>query len=184
MWLMNKNDMKIILILSLAFLAMNCKPNLSNKKVTVNRIKAIKLDMSIDQVIDLIGLPYEIKAKWYTHEIFRDPASKNNHFDVPIKEINKKEDITTQINIWRQDTTYCCQAYKNDQSTRGYTFAYSNHNVSFQDYPMVWIHFDTEIKVDQVYVKRYEGIGWDSFEVYSLSNWGKVESSELDILFK
>ncbi len=103
---------------------------------------------------------------------------------IDIEKAISKEGVINQVHQWQEDGT-CCSSSNEEQMYRRYTFSYSKHNIAIKDdYPMVWVHFDEKLEVESVYVKRYEGLGFDDFEVYSLSNNGIKESLDFEMLFE
>lgn len=167
---------KIIVIISLVVLTSSCASNFASEKVTYQGIKAIEVGMLVNEVIDTIGLPVEIKANW--------------HIDIDLKgkpvieKATSKEAVLNQLNKWQEDKT-CCPERDEESKYRRYTFTYSRGVVGFRDYLMIWVHFDKELKVESVYVKRYEGgIGLEEFEMYSLSSQHKREDADFKTFFK
>lgn len=108
----------------------------SQNKLNAEKIKLIKIGMTSEKVISILGKPLTIE---------------NN--------------------------------YLNDRKT--YTFT---KPIKFaENYPMLWIHFDNNMKVTQVYAKKYILWGSDDESIYMLDSNNDFENRDakrLETIFK
>ena len=70
-------------------------------------------------------------------------------------------------------------------SSEGVMYTYTNPVKYSLNYPMLWIHFDKELKVREVYAKRYILFGADDECIYLLnSNSNPFEEQKFSYCFK
>ena len=167
---MRKRKVLTLIILSIAILlgvAFAYKASFANG-ITGDAIKEIKLGMPLEQVISILGMPYEIDFACYAH----DSTCKNPRIESNIS-VNENTDIIHTVDCIYNNANYCCDAYKESMQKFGkkvtltYTKKYPSLISFFVDYPMLWVHLDSDYRVKEVYAKRYEFI--ESICIYSLS---------------
>ncbi len=159
-----KNIYYVLLIT--IFIFQSCsKRSDSFERVTGNKLKQIKLGMTIENVISNIGKPIKINASRTLH----DGNCKNPRLGLE-KKINSTSDIRNIIDSYYKDKKYCCDGNKEDLKEKVITLQYTKPNYLSKKYPMLWIHLDDNYKVNCVYAKEYSGfLDFDGFEIYSLS---------------
>ena len=70
-------------------------------------------------------------------------------------------------------------------SSEGFIYTYTNPVKYSLNHPMLWIHFDKELKVREVYAKRYILFGADDECIYLLnSNYNSIEQKKFLYCFK
>jgi hypothetical protein len=150
--------------------------------VTGNKIKSIKLGMDMDEVIKILGRPYQIEALRGTHNITcKHP--KKNLYRAPYPGENIKKTISDIYN----DTQYCCDGNKDDYNYKTSTFTYSKHMFLCKYYPMLHVDFDEENKVSGIFASRYEGF-WgepesDIYCCYWADLYSSIKSKHDSIIF-
>ena len=153
----------IILCFVLVINIFGYRSNIANG-ITGIDIKKITLGMPLEQVISILGYPYEIKSLAGLHNFnCKNPKPKLE------MNINENTAITHIIDSIYNDAYYCCTGNEED-ILRGkrVTFTYTK-SVSFSKYyPMLWVHLDSNYCVNSVYAKRYEW--FDDICIYSLSH--------------
>ena len=76
-------------------------------KISADKIKEIELGMNFEEVISILGKPYEIDILGTTHSsICRNPKL---YFEMPV---NKNMDIIDIVDRIYSDTSYCCDTYE------------------------------------------------------------------------
>jgi len=137
------------------------------KGVTGDKIKQIKLGWTLEQVLATLGRPYNIEASIGLHDN-ECPRAKPR---LEIEVINAT-DIRQTVNIFYNDTNFCCEGNKIDLQTKGVTLTYTRPVLLAKYYPMLWIHFDKYFKVNSVYavevnqLEEFEGV--DDQAIYSM----------------
>ncbi len=82
-------------------------------EVTGNKIKEVKLGMTIEQVISILGRPYKIEASIGLHNLgCKIPRSR---LDL---DINNAIDIKSVIDNFYGETNYCCEGIKEDMQNK------------------------------------------------------------------
>ena len=123
--------------------------NLSSK-ATGENIKAVKVGMTLDQVIAILGRPYSINTNCgRMHNI-----SCKNPKGFLDNDITDKDDLNLIVANYFKDTAYCCDGYKED--TKGFDLRFSKI-VPIATCTTVWVGFDSTLKVDLVHVSRKYG---------------------------
>ena len=110
-------------------------------------IKGIKLGMSIDSVIHLMGVPYAIKADIHHQHLIECPNPLPSMRFVP----GDVASITPTIDSAFKSPESCCIGERDTRSRR-FTMEYSRMSGPWDISPMVWVHFDEAHRVNQVYV--------------------------------
>ena len=141
------------------------RSNIANG-ITGDKIKKIQIGMPFEQVISILGRPYEIKSLAGLHDF----SCKNPK---PRLEMNVIEstDIISIVDSIYNDTNYCCDGNEEDvlrgkEVALTYTKKYTSPIRFFIYYPMLWVHLDSNYCVRSVYAKRYDW--FDSICIYSL----------------
>jgi hypothetical protein len=164
--------MKNTIACFLTLFMIGCNGNNYRPELTAAGLRGIKLGMKLEEVEKLIGVPYEVSAQGSVHDMTCKNASKQS------ASIRSYDQLNKIIQLWKQDTSWCCEANKEDKKIRnGYTLDFTKHfYLNAADYPMVWVHLDSNLSVIQVYAKLYEGfLGFDYTEIYTLSEYGHNE---------
>ena len=142
---------------------------------TGNEIKQIEMRMTLEQVISILGKPYEIDYSTRHHSL----TCKNPRFELGIS-VNETTDIIHVVDSIYNDTNYCCDAYEETKIRFGkeVTLIYTNRSCLlkslFVSYPMLWVHLDSSYCVNSVFAKLYP----DDICIYSLS-W-KTDKTTLE----
>jgi hypothetical protein len=173
--------MKNIVACFLALFIIGCNSHNYRPQLTVTGMRGIKLGMKLEEVVYLIGVPYEVSRQGSTHN---NTCKKELQQSASIRNYNQ---LNKSIQLWKQDTSWCCEANKEDRKIRnGYTLDFTKHvYLNIDDYPMVWVHLDSNLSVTQVYAKLYEGVlGFDYTEIYTLSEYGHKEHPKFLSAFK
>jgi hypothetical protein len=156
----------IILCFVLAINVFGYQSNVANG-ITETEIKKIEMGMTIEEVISILGKPFEIENLDGAHDL----SCKNPKF-LEMK-INKNTDIVQVVDSFFDDTNYCCDAYKKSIPRWGkrITLIYTKRPCFlislFTSYPTLWVHLDSNYCVHNVYAKQYEFM--DDICIYSLS---------------
>ena len=164
--------MKKIRVLTLIILSVvvciSCmdKSNIANG-ITGDKIKEIKTGMTLEDVVSILGMPYEIDCADRMHNV----TCKNPRIEREIS-VNENTDIIHIVDGIYNDTNYCCDAYKESMQRVGkeVTLTYTKSPAllrGFVIYTMLWVHLDSNYCVRSVYAKRYEGP--EGFCIYSSS---------------
>jgi hypothetical protein len=150
-------------------------------ELTHEGIRNIEMGMNLEQVLKHIGVPYEVNANSNTHNIGCKSGQQKQ------AKVRTKEQLNETIKKWELDTSYCCEANKENRKTRGgYTMCFTNEIIfNITNYPMVWVHLDSSLLVNQVYVKLCEDIiAFECIEIYSLSEYGLKEDPKFLTAFR
>ena len=146
-------------------------------KATGENIKAIKVGMSIDQVIAILGRPYHINTDCGRgHNI-----SCKNPKDYLDDDIIDKDDLNLIVANYFKDTTYCCDVYKND--TKGFDLRFSKI-VPIATCTTVYVGFDSTFKVDLVHVSRKYGFfdnNTNNPPIYHLSTYENSNGKSIKV---
>jgi len=153
----------LVLVLFVIGFKFNIVSNISGDK-----IKEIEMGMNFEQLISILGKPYEIDVAGATHNI--NCKNPKFYFEMPV---NKNMDIIEIVDGIYTDTSYCCDAYKEDiQKSKGITLAYTKNPsflISFfSSYPILWVNLDRSYHVRGVFAKRYN-FPDNVSRIYSLS---------------
>jgi len=140
--------------------------------VTGDKIKEVEKGMPLEEVISILGRPYEINCATRHH----NNTCENPRIESNIS-VTKNTDIIYLVDSIYNDTNYCCDFYEETKTRFGkkVTLTYTKRPVllrGFVSYTMLWVHLDSNYRVSSVYAKRYEG--FEDFCIYPLS-WGNEE---------
>ena len=164
--------MKKIKVLTLIILSVvvciSCmdKSDIANG-VTGDKIKEIEMGMRLEQVISILGKPYEIDCADRMH----NNTCENPRVELNIS-LNKNTDIIHLVDSIYNDTNYCCDAYKESKTRFGkeVTLTYTKRPALLRGlviYTMLWVHLDSNYCVSSIYARRYEGL--EGVSIYPLS---------------
>lgn len=110
-------------------------------------ILSVELGMSREEVIGILGLPLAVNAGLNVHEGncegLRRPTAR---------EVSTAEQITTHLDSIFSAAP-CCEAIRRQQQEGRYTFDYSRMVEADGVSPMLWVHFDGNDRVREVYAK-------------------------------
>jgi len=70
---------------------------------------------------------------------------------------------------------------KSENNKNEITYYYSKPVMLSKNYPMLWVHFNQDLKVREVYAKRYIYFGADDEGIYALA---KSKSINKDLFYK
>ena len=159
--------MILCIVLGLYILGMFGYKSNTGSDISGNKIKRIEMGMTLEQVISILGKPFEIDVSGETHSF--DCKSPKFYLEMPV---NENTDIIYIVDRIYNDTSYCCDAYKEEiQRGKRITLIYSNRPCFIKSlfiiYPMLWVHLDCNYCVQSVYVKQYDFP--DKIPIYSLS---------------
>lgn len=130
-----------------------------------NKIKQVKLGMTLEEVISVLGRPYKVGAPKGIHNVNCKNLMPRSELDV-----NSSSDIKSIVDKFYNDTNYCCEGNKEDMQRKYITLTFTRPVTFCKNYPMLWVHVDNDYKVISVYAKCYDGIlGLDDPGIYSLS---------------
>jgi len=155
----------IILCFVLVINILGYRSNVANG-ITGDKIKEIEMGMPLEQIIFILGKPFEIENFDGQHDF----SCKNPKF-LEMK-VNKNTDIIYTVDCFFNETS-CCEAYKEDKQIWGkrVTLTYTKRpcflKSLFTSYPMLWVHLDSNYCVQNVYAKQYDFM--DDICIYSLS---------------
>ena len=159
----------IILCLVLVINILGYQSNVANG-ITGTEIKKIKMGMTLEDVISILGKPYEISTLAGLHNWDCKNPKPTLKMDV-----DENTDIFHIVDSIFNDTDYCCEGNKEDiQRGKRVTLTYTKPVRFSKYYPMLWIHLDSTYQVWNVFAKRYEFM--DDLCIYSLS-WKKDETT-------
>ncbi len=135
--------------------------------ITGDKIKQVKPGMTLEQVISILGKPYQIHILRGVH----DGICKSTKFrDI---NISTESNVPLIVDELYRDTTYCCAENKRDSARTSLILTYSRPVFFAQYYPMLWVHLDEEMKVYNVFAKRYEGFLLSADPVIYSTSWGR-----------
>ena len=137
--------------------------------VTKDKIKEIEMGMPLEQVISILGNPYEIDCGVGHH----NNTCKNPKLESGIR-ANNNADIIRIVDSIYNDTNYCCDYYKETKLEFGkyvtltYTKRPSQLIRGLVNYSMLWVHIDSNYCVSGVYARKYEG--FEGIDIYPAKN--------------
>lgn len=132
--------------------------------VTGDKIKQVKLGFTLEQVVEILGRPYKIDASQGLHNGECPNTKPRLEID-----INESTNIRQIVDIFYNDTNYCCEGNKEDMQIKEVTLTYSRPVRLSKHFPMLWVHLDSSFNVYSVYAKQYDGLfGFDDPSIYSL----------------
>jgi len=161
----------IILCFVLVINILGYRSNVANG-ITGTEIKKIEMGMTLEQVISILGKPYEIETLAGLHNLTcQNPKPRLE------MSIDEDTDIIYIIDSIFSDTFFCCEGNEEDiQSGKRVTLTYTKRfcllKSLFAPYPMLWVHLDSNYCVNSVGAKRYP----EDIHIYSLS-WQTDETT-------
>ncbi len=166
----------IAMVIGSLMITMGCyrEANANRHSIQYGDIEKIHIGMSLDSVVLVLGMPYTFSSNLGNHDLTcKSPR------DVSDIKMTTKADFVHLIDSVFQESNYCCEANRKrmrvieKHATLNYTeeptFLKSIFNSPMFSYPMLWIHLDSNYRVNEVYAKYY-GKGWDEKCIYLLSN--------------
>lgn len=148
------------------------------------KIRQVQPGMSLEQVTALLGKPYEVRASQGLHDITCKDV-------LPVLRVSAfpQKDIRRFFDSIANDAHYCCRSNKEDKHRKELTLAYTRHLFFADQYPMLWVHLDSNYEVSSVFARTYNGLlGKNEGSFYSLSRArneyelsGKKDKTELII---
>jgi hypothetical protein len=153
--------MKIIILAFCACLFfIGCAYNNKND-ITCAQIKQVKVGMSFEQVMEILGKPHEIQA---TRQVSHT-MSCNSLRGVYNVSANSTKNIRDSIERIYKMTSFCCASDTRKEAT----FVYTKKAPLLGSYPMLWVHFDSTITVSSVYAKEFIPLVNHSEGMYCIS---------------
>lgn len=142
---------------------------------TSNDIRKVKVGMTLEEVQNILGQPFEVTSGIGIHKMTCEKPKKSLKQD-----LSSNSNIRDIVNEKFSETDFCCEAYKNNlKNKKSSTLVYTKR-VSPWMYPMLWVHLDDSFKVSSVYAKEYKG--FDDSGIYLLNK--KVKSENKDAFEK
>lgn len=169
------NTSFIVMVLGSLMIITGCRETNANRHpIQYSDIEKIYIGMPFDSVVSVLGMPYTFSSNLGDHDL-----SCKCPRDVSDIKMTSKTDFVHFIDSVFQDMNYCCEQNRKNMSviekhaTLNYTvepsFFRSIFNSPMFAYPMLWIHLDSNYRVNEVYAKYY-GKGGDEKCIYSLSD--------------
>ena len=163
------------MVLGSLMIITGCRETNANRHpIQYSDIEKIYIGMPFDSVVSVLGMPYTFSSNLGDHDL-----SCKCPRDVSDIKMTSKTDFVHFIDSVFQDMNYCCEQNRKNMSviekhaTLNYTvepsFFRSIFNSPMLAYPMLWIHLDSNYRVNEVYAKYY-GKGGDEKCIYSLSD--------------
>ncbi len=155
-------------------------PSLPDKVKSDNILKIVP-GMPVENVFNILGRPLSITALNGIHN--EGCANPNPSLD---ESINKNTDIKKLVHDFISNQKYCCDGNKRDlEEFDDITLVYTKRGILFS-YPMLWVHLDTSLKVNNVFAKEYEGgflgddpgiygFGWAKDSTYTKWDYTKTD---------
>lgn len=141
---------------------------------TEKEIRQVKIGMTIEQVVDILGRPYEINSLAGLHNI--GCINPNPMLEVSV---NQQTNMRQVVDTTFSKTDFCCEGNRDDLSEKRATLVFTRNVKALGSYPMLWIHLDKDFRVREVYAKSYDGyFGIDDHTIYSLAKDGFFENKE------
>lgn len=141
--------------------------------VTQRTVRSLKIGMSVDSVIKIIGLPFYASYGTGVHE-------GSCHAPIPIQKFvppDGSSNVAT-VDAAFYSARFCCNTER-EQRTRGFTLEYSRKPTGPGSYPMLWVGFDENHRVRKVFAKVYcqFRLCFDHVTVYHLSAGDSLRST-------
>lgn len=153
----------IIICFVLLINILGYRSNIANE-ITGDQIKKIENGMSLDEVISILGNPYEIDILAGQHDL----SCKNPNL---LKmDVNKNSNIIHVLDSFFNDTSYCCDTYQEIQKgiyKQHVRLTYTKPVRFSKYYPMLRLYLDSNYHVRNLVAKRCDFI--DCICIYSLS---------------
>lgn len=142
---------------------------------TSTEIRRIKIGMTLEEVQEILGQPFQITSLAGLHEL-----TCRNPNEGLIIDINLNSNIREIVNQYFSETDYCCNGNKDDLANKRVTLEYTKRIEFSRHYPMLWVHLDKNLRVESVFAKQYDGfLGLDDPCIYSLARKNHFEHEEL-----
>jgi hypothetical protein len=142
----------IILISILVIKVLGYRTNIANG-ITSTEIKQIEIGMPFEETILILGKPFTIANRHGQHSIAH---CKNPKFLE--KSVNKNTDIIQVVDSFFNGT-YCCDSWK-ESIQKGVTLEYTKRPCFlinlFSNFPMLWVHLDSNYCVQEVYAREFD----------------------------
>jgi hypothetical protein len=142
----------IILSSILVIKVLGYRTNIANG-ITSTEIKQIEIGMPFDETIAILGKPFTIENNNGQHSI---ALCKNPKFLE--MSVNKNTDIIQVVDSFFNGT-YCCDSWK-ESIQKGVTLEYTKRPCLlinlFSNYPMLWVHLDSNYCVREVYARELD----------------------------
>lgn len=144
----------IVFILSSALVikVLGYRTNIANG-ITGTEIKQIEIGMPFEETISILGKPFTIENRQGQHSIVHCKNSK--HLEMSV---NKNTDIIQVVDSFFNGT-YCCDDYKENiqkSVTLQYTKRHCFFRNLFSNFPMLWVHLDSNYCVHSVYASEFD----------------------------
>jgi hypothetical protein len=159
----------IILFLYFSPYILNSRSNIKGEN-----IKKIGYGMSLDDLELLIGKPIEIIEVPGLHDI-----GCKNPKELKI-DANKKMSLT--IEEFYKDTNYCCEGNREDLQDKNVSLTYTERKTL--GHAMLWVDLDSTLRVNGVYVKRYEFFSIENKDIYNPSGYNPDYDWLFDLSFQ
>lgn len=141
--------------------------------VTQRTVKSLKIGMSVDSVIQNIGLPLYASYGTGVHD-------GGCHAPIPLQKFVPTDgsSIVATVDAAFYSARYCCTTER-QQRTRGFTLEYSGKPTGHGSYPMLWVGFDEDHSVRVVFAKLYcqFPLCFDHLTLYHLSAGDSIRST-------
>lgn len=146
-------------------------------------IKSISLNMSIEEVINQIGQPFNVKINSGFNHSLDCKNTPKSFLEFKYSSVEKIKTNTAKLLDRKQ---FCCQSNKEDHEYNKIILNYTKPIFFSSHYPELWIHFNDEFKVGSVYSKMYQGhFGLKEKTLYSLQEGELfIEEELLEKCFK
>jgi hypothetical protein len=157
------STLSIILCFILVINILGYRSNIANG-ITGTDIKEIEVGMTLEEVISILGQPYEIHTLAGLHDF----SCKNPKPRLEMN-VDKNTDIVYVVDNIFNATDYCCDGNEEDiRRGKRVTLTYTQPVRLSKYYPMLWVHLDSNYRVWSVFAKRYKFM--DNICIYSLSS--------------
>ena len=142
----------LILCVVLVIKVLGFRTNIANG-ITGTEIKQIEIGMPFDKTISILGKPFTIENLNGQHSI----AHCKNPKLLEMK-VKKNTDIIQVVDSFFNGT-YCCDAWK-ETIQKGVTLEYTKRPCFlinlFSNFPMLWVHLDSNYCVREVYAREFD----------------------------
>jgi len=142
----------IILSSILVIKVLGYRTNIANG-ITGAEIKQIEIGMPFKETILILGKPFKIKNLHGQHSIANCRNPKLLEMSV-----NKNTDIIQVVDSFFNGT-YCCDSWK-ESTQKGVTLEYTKRPCFlrnlFSNFPMLWVHLDSNYCVKAVYAREID----------------------------
>lgn len=127
------------------------------------QIRQIEPGMSLEQVISILGRPYEIAALNGLHN--SNCTAPSPRWELTPDHINN---IRSFFDSAFADPHACCSGNREDKRHKGLTLVYTRPVFAWR-YPMLWVHLDSNYLVESIYARAYNSLlGKDETSFYNV----------------